>query len=264
MLRGQVSDPIECNLGDSIVLVPSAFGYGHTGAGVLSSADDCAHIAATALRLWPCARALASALHTVQFTLEGLNVLELGAGCGLPGLAAWEAGAARVLLTDLVEHMDGLKDVINANEAPMHMVSTAPLDWTQPLPEAIRTTRWDVVLAADCVFWPHLFDPLLSTIASILSSAAGDDEGRQATATVSANYQRCALLCVEQRLGRDAEFELFARQRGWTVTERSLPSVVCFVPCEPSTSAPTHAPPSPGSRLLELVAPTSRPTCPIR
>ena len=37
------------------------------------------------------------------------------------------------------------------------------LDWRQPPPPQLGG-RWDLVLAADCVFWEGLFEPLLETI----------------------------------------------------------------------------------------------------
>ena len=53
------------------------------------------------------------------------------------------------------------------------VVRAAALDWTQPLPEAISAHAWDVVLAADCVFWPELFEPLLSTMGALVAAADG-------------------------------------------------------------------------------------------
>ena len=39
----------------------------------------------------------------------------------------------------------------------------------QPLAQPLATRRWDVVLAADCVFWMELFQPLLDTLAALAS-----------------------------------------------------------------------------------------------
>ena len=57
-------------------------------------------IASTAHRIWPSARLLANAMHGT-LSVAGSSVLELGAGCGLPGLSAWKAGASKVFLTGL-------------------------------------------------------------------------------------------------------------------------------------------------------------------
>jgi predicted nicotinamide N-methyase len=168
-------------------------------------------VAATAHRVWPSARLLARAMHSKEdiVSLEGLSVLELGAGCGLPGMAAWRAGAARVLLTDLPENLQRIRDVIAINDANS-AVQAAAANWCEPLPSPVGDVRWDCVLAADCVFWPHLFAPLLDTLAALI---------------VPGHAPR-VLLCVADRFGRATEFETQASQSGWRIRELHASPVV--------------------------------------
>ena len=78
--------------------------------------------------MWPCARALAehlvappapNAAAAATAPLRSKRVLELGAGCGYAGLAAWLAGAEAVCLTDLPEN-------VPRPEPPPPCTATAP------------------------------------------------------------------------------------------------------------------------------------------
>ena len=100
----------------------------------------------------------------------GKSVLELGAGSSLPGLAAYAHGAAHVALTDLEENLPLLRHAISRNGADDRAAAHA-LDWCAPPPPALAARRWDVVLAADCVFWPSLFAPLLATLGALADEA---------------------------------------------------------------------------------------------
>ena len=64
----------------------------------------------------------------------------------------------------------------------------------------------DLILAADCVFWPALFDPLLDTLQRMHDAAAG---------TASHTTPR-VLLSVQHRLGRTELFLKALGRRGWT------------------------------------------------
>jgi len=241
-------EPIEFCFGDAVVLVPPS---SHAGGEAL--VDDHGEPSSTAVRVWPCARALASALYESREELcQGCRLIELGAGLGLSGLAAWASGASQVLLTDLQENLPRLRDVVALNDIKEPAIDCAPLDWTQPLPDGIASTSWDVVIAADCVYWPHLYEPLLAILAA-LSSCGGDNS------TQSRTGRPCRiLLCTLDRQGRTQEFEKVARQKGFGIIERPLPSRVVHLPCEPTSWAPTHAPAPPGARLMELVPPGGR------
>ena len=183
--------------------------------------------ASTAHRVWPAGTLLAAALHDGTINCKGLNVLELGAGCGLPGLSAWRAGAAVCCLTDLGENLPRLREIVAQNGAPS-IVRVETLDWTKALPDSIATTRWDLLIGADCVFWPSLFDPLLTVLEALVQHSG----------------PRIILSTVD-RLGRGVEFDERARARGWEVSELPTPTSSLRVESDGAAQEP---PP----RLIEM------------
>lgn len=139
---------------------------------------------------------------------RGLSVLELGAGSGVSGLAAWQSGATSVCLTDLEANLPRLHKVV-ASEHGVTSICVEALDWTRPLPDSIATAHWDVVLCADLVFWPTLFDPLLDTLKALRSGRRG---------------LRILLCTCDRRAGgrrAHTDFAQRAVERGWTL--RQLP-----------------------------------------
>ena len=178
----------------------------------------------TASRVWPGAHLLASGLHEPCVTrrLGGATVVELGAGVGLPGLAAWTlGGGAQVVLTDLDENLPRLRRAVSVNGAEA-AVRVEPLDWTRPLPSWCGERRWDVVLAADCVFWAGLIAPLLATLDALSRAGRTHDKGEtpDASEVDSEAPPPCLiLLTVTSRLDRAARFEEAARAEGWSVAE---------------------------------------------
>jgi len=147
----------------------------------------------TASRVWPASAELA--LH-VAGVVRGKRVVELGAGAGLAGLASAVLGAARVVLTDLPENLPLLQR--NAARNGLDVV-VAAFDWLTP---TTLGERFDVVLAADCVFWPELMVPLLNAIEAVAAPDA------------------VVLIAVTHRLGRTEAFFEQLRQRGWTASAR--------------------------------------------
>ena len=67
--------------------------------------------------------------------------------------------------------------------------------------------RWDIVLAADCVFWLGLFSPLLDTLGALAGSPA------------SAGAPPRFFLTVTERLGRAEVFRAKAAAAGWELLE---------------------------------------------
>ena len=88
------------------------------------------------------------------------------------------------------------------------------LDWCSPVPTALRTTGWDLILAADCVFWEHLFVPLLNTLAALSAVSPGD--GRETR----------IFLTIGERLGRGPlkVFAQHATREGWSLDEIAPPA----------------------------------------
>ena len=94
-------------------------------------------------------------------------------------------------------------------------VSLEAVDWSAPLPDACSRRRWDYVLAADCVFWPRLFAPLLDTLRALVGASTPPPQ---------------VLLTVTSRLDRAARFEAAAAAAGWLLEELSVADEVVRTP----------------------------------
>jgi len=157
----------------------------------------------TASRVWPAAHALAVAL--VGRGYDG-HVLELGAGTGLVGLALAKVGARRVTLTDLAENLGLMERNARANHFNDGAVRVVALDWlADDLPREIIDDPPDVVAVADCVFWPHLFSPLLATLERLVSLDRARASGGHLEVWIS----------VTHRLDRTDLFFRELERRGW-------------------------------------------------
>lgn len=162
---------------------------------VVVAADGDVEPAYTASKLWPAAYELARYLVQRPHIVNGKNVVELGAGLGFAGIAAAKVGA-HVVATDLSENLPLLRDHFDANDV---LATCEPLDWTDPTSSPVATgARYDVILAADCVFWPRLFEPLIDTL-DVLAAPL-------------------VLIAVTNRLDRTALFLGALDRRGWTAT----------------------------------------------
>lgn len=121
--------------------------------------------------VWPVSVLLACLAARSDWT--GKTVVEVGAGCGLPGLAAAQYSACRVALTD------GSDLVLSLLESTVRRVESRavvrPLVWgdrggAQDFVADIGLA--DVVLGADIVAWPQSVEPLLQTVAFVCKPSA--------------------------------------------------------------------------------------------
>mmetsp|Transcript_11751 Transcript_11751/g.35237 ORF Transcript_11751/g.35237 Transcript_11751/m.35237 type:complete len:254 (+) Transcript_11751:288-1049(+) len=121
--------------------------------------------------VWPVSVLLACFLEK-SGVCAGKNVVEVGAGAGLPGVVA-ASSAAGVALTDGNSYvLDMLRQTAARQTFP---VAVEPLVWgdKRSLDDFLRTfPRVDVVVGADVVAWPNSVAPLLQTVAGLL--VAGD------------------------------------------------------------------------------------------
>ena len=109
-----------------------------------------------------------------------------------------------VCLSELPQNTPRLREAVALNSAA-GAVSVSALDWCAPAPEALTRERWDVLLAADCVFWAALFDPLLDTLRALAH------EGHTRI-----------FLAIGERLGSHGPLSSFAQsaqRKGWELRE---------------------------------------------
>ena len=99
--------------------------------------------------MWPSAEALAAYLVENPEAVRGKDVLELGAGLGVPGLVAAALGAERVVLSDSRnEYLDVMRGNVEKNG--LGNCTVALLDFTTCLSEIEAV--FDVVLGSDIMY----------------------------------------------------------------------------------------------------------------
>lgn len=112
--------------------------------------------------LWPSGLALAELVATLP--LDGVGVLELGCGLGVPSLVAAAEGA-RVLAGDWAPEALAL---LRANAVRNGLtLETVLLDWRDPT--ALGADRFPLVLAADVLYERRNVDPLLEALARLVA-----------------------------------------------------------------------------------------------
>ncbi|CCG82618.1 Putative uncharacterized protein [Taphrina deformans PYCC 5710] len=125
--------------------------------------------------LWPAGEVLARYLLTPSPSLDPAaclrdkKVVEVGSGTGVVGLSCAQTLdlglRGHLILTDLPAVLPILRRNVALNGlAPA--VSVRPLAWGQPVGPDLANC--DVVLAADCVYLEHLFQPLLDTLLALM------------------------------------------------------------------------------------------------
>ncbi|KAF4757073.1 hypothetical protein FOZ63_023534 [Perkinsus olseni] len=118
--------------------------------------------------LWPSGRLLARAIIEGRVSLPSHGrVIEIGAGVGLPSLAAAKKyPELDVTVTDRPEVLGLISANIEANGLQGHARAEA-FDWSNRAHhDKIRAQKWDVVLAADVVYFEEQ-DPLLYALSAV-------------------------------------------------------------------------------------------------
>jgi predicted nicotinamide N-methyase len=132
--------------------------------------------------LWPSGVALAHAVAALD--LEGKRVLELGAGLGLPSLAAALRGAD-VLAVDWAEDaVDLLRDNAARNGIALR---AERVRWDEPGP-LLEQAPWDLVLGADLLYEQRNADRLLDLLPRLGGDRLIADPGRPFAAAFLARW----------------------------------------------------------------------------
>lgn len=131
------------------------------------------------LLVWESAQALAEALAARPEIIAGKDVLEVGAGVGLPGLVARTLGAASVRQTDNVAQALTLCRV-NAEKNEVDGIELALANW-----DAWTDTRgYDVIIGSDVIYERTAHAPLAAILEQNLRPGGRvliADPGRQDT-----------------------------------------------------------------------------------
>jgi predicted nicotinamide N-methyase len=122
--------------------------------------------------LWPSGLALAQAVGALE--LADARVVELGAGLGLPSLAAVLRGA-EVLATDWAE--DAVKLLHRNAERNGIALRTEVVRWDEPEP-LLREAPWRLVLGADLLYERRNADQLLELLPRLGRDVLLADPGR--------------------------------------------------------------------------------------
>jgi len=143
------------------------------------------------------------------FAKRNLNILELGAGCGIVGLTFAHSfpNISTITLTDLPEASEILTRNLTRSSLSSSSKSTIShqvLDWSQPLPSNISEKNWDLVLIADCTYNPDVVPDLVETLGRIR-------EGSE---------EVMVLLAMKVRHESEMVFFELMSEAGWVVRER--------------------------------------------
>jgi predicted nicotinamide N-methyase len=122
--------------------------------------------------LWPSGIALARAVAGLD--LDGVRVLELGAGLGLPSLAA-ALGGADALATDWAE--DAVALLLSNAERNGIALRAEVVRWDEPEP-LLREAPWPLVLGADLLYELRNADTLLELLPRLGGDVLLADPGR--------------------------------------------------------------------------------------
>lgn len=132
--------------------------------------------------VWPSGVALARVVG--ELDLAGARVVELGAGIGLPSLAAAVRGAD-VLATDWAEDAVALlQDNAARNGITLRV---AQVRWDEPS-RLLRAAPWDLVLLADVLYEQRNADRLLELLPLLGGDVIVAEPGRPAAAGFLARW----------------------------------------------------------------------------
>mmetsp|Transcript_75928 Transcript_75928/g.150163 ORF Transcript_75928/g.150163 Transcript_75928/m.150163 type:complete len:355 (-) Transcript_75928:208-1272(-) len=122
-------------------------------------------------QIWPAAIALSEHLLRSRDSYAGLKVVEIGAGCGLPGMLLGRGGA-QVMLTDVpwILPLARYNTEANFTNEDPRRPCIAPLRWghaedANSILDVLGTP--DLVIGSDVVYREEDFDPLLHSMAAL-------------------------------------------------------------------------------------------------
>lgn len=113
--------------------------------------------------LWPSAVALSEYISEKKIVFQGLKVLELGCGLGLPGIVAGRLGAKLVLTDYIQEALDLARHNWSLNN--IDSAEFIRMDWRKP----DTNINADIVIASDIAYEKKSFEDLVAAFKSLLA-----------------------------------------------------------------------------------------------
>jgi predicted nicotinamide N-methyase len=144
---------------------------------------------------------------------RGLNILELGAGCGIVGITLLHTlpPPTQILLTDLPEATEILThnlspSILEQSPSNSSKISHQVLDWSLALPPNVATTAWDLVFVADCTYNPDVVPDLVATLGRV------------------ADGNREVKVVVAMKVRHESEMVFFdlMKEKGFGVSEKTV------------------------------------------
>lgn len=121
----------------------------------------------TAHKVWPNSYYLAKYLtDNPDIISNAENIISLGAGRALTAVTIAKLFNRQIVVTDLEENLPLIEESCELNEVS-DMITISSLDWTENLNKEFTDVQWDLIFVSDCVFWPQLHNPLVSTLHSL-------------------------------------------------------------------------------------------------
>lgn len=99
-------------------------------------------------------------MKSMREELNGQRVLELGAGCGMTGMAAAQCGAV-VTSTDLPDSLPNLQRNLSLNS--FFNGTVRELDWNFPS-SLCEPSQYDIIIGCECVYHEPIVEPLVRTV----------------------------------------------------------------------------------------------------
>jgi len=98
--------------------------------------------------------------------IVNMNVLELGSGTGICGLACAAVGCKSLVMTDLKNNIPLIEKnyEINKEKVKNTEIKILPLDWTDKSSYDLVKNSYDVIICSDVIYDPVLFQPLIDTL----------------------------------------------------------------------------------------------------
>eukprot|EP00026_Physarum_polycephalum_P013380 Phypoly_transcript_13774.p1 GENE.Phypoly_transcript_13774~~Phypoly_transcript_13774.p1 ORF type:complete len:244 (+),score=28.54 Phypoly_transcript_13774:302-1033(+) len=120
----------------------------------------------TGSSVWYCCRDLCQFLESRAESINGKNIIELGAGHGLASILLAILGG-KVTTTDVPVALKLLQRNIEINKCNYPLdIQAIPLDWGKPFSPAIHPP-YDIVVASDCIYNTFYHVPLCETISKL-------------------------------------------------------------------------------------------------